>query len=519
MKKSLRLFLLLGLGAAIFTGCSTGSNSDSEGELDGEISDGISDPNAIPAALPFNMEFEEQSFSGQKPLPRLQSYASAMTQEEQIFIAGGRRQGLHTFNGAPGINFVKDSANNFLFIIDPSSGEQWSFDVNQLSQDFSAPLQSTNLQFYLDEGTRMMYLVGGYGWKADGSDMKTFGTVIRFNLEDIANAIKSGANSQTVQSLMKIGLDDRLAVTGGELTFLNGSFYLVFGQKFDGQYRAFGGSDFTQEYTNQYRTFRLDPQSLKVTVFGTKENSGKDQPFHRRDGNIFESIDPKTGLPIITALGGVFKPGIIGAYDYPIHISGPGFVSMDSTTHQRFSQYECPVIPIYYASAKDTSVYHTMFGGISAYFYHQTPEQKEVFDSVTAQGRNDGFPFISDISTIQRSSDGTYQEYILPKTIQNNRLLGTSIPFIKNPKLSTEGLAFPNGVIQLNNFPEGKRILVGYIFGGIEAEFPLPLQPNHGTTVSNSLFAVYVTKTPSPAIPASFAIKARSGEPLTQIPR
>ncbi|MDX5339657.1 MAG: hypothetical protein LPK25_11545 [Cyclobacteriaceae bacterium] len=519
MKKFLTFILSLGLGTAVFSSCSPEDKSDAENEIAGENLAVVLDSNAVAGALPFTIEFEEKVFSGKPALPRLQSYVSAVTQDGQLFIAGGRRQGLHTFNGAPGINFVKDSANNFLFILDPSSGDQWSFDVNQLSGDYSAPLQSTNLQSYLDESTRQMYVVGGYGWKADGSNMKTFGTVIRFHLEDMANAIKNGANAQTIQSLMSMGTDDRLAITGGELLMLDGSFYLVFGQRFDGQYRAFGGSDFTQEYSNEYRTFRLDPQNLRITAYGAVKNSGADQPFHRRDGNIFESVDPKTGAPILMALGGVFKPGIIGAYDYPIYISGPGSVDMDSTVHQRFSQYECPVIPIYFASETDTSVYHTLFGGISAYYYHQTPAQKAAFDTVTVEGRNDGFPFVSDVSTFQRSSKGTYQEYILPDPIIDNRLLGTSIPFIKNPQLSAKGMAFANGVLQLNNFPEGSKVLVGYIYGGIEAEFPLPLQPNHGTFVSNSLFAVYVTRTPSAAIPASFATKARNGAPLTQIPR
>ena len=519
MKKSLRLFLLVGLGAIVASSCSPDKTSSSEASPQELVSQVALDTNAIPNALPFTIEFEEQAFTGKPQLPKLQSYAAAVTAAGELFIAGGRRQGLHTFSGAPANNFVKDSANNFLFIIDPVAGDQWSFDVKQLSDDFSAPLQSTNLQSYHDKSSDFMYLIGGYGWKADGSDMTTFGTVIQFKLEDMANAIKSGATAQTVQGLMKIGKDDRLAITGGDLIFLNGSFYLVFGQKFDGQYRAFGGSDFTQEYSNQYRTFRLDPQTLKITVYGASTNSGSDQPFHRRDGNILQSVDPATGTPNITALGGVFKPGIIGAYDYPIYISGPGSVSMDSTVHQRFSQYECPVITIYQASAQDTSVYHTMFGGISSNYYNQTPDQKAAFDTVTAQGRNDGFPFISDVSTFQRSADGSYHEYILPDPIVNNRLLGSSIPFIENPALVSEGLAFANGVLQLDKFPAGKKILVGYIYGGIEAEFPLPLEPNHGTFVSNSLFAVYVTNTPSAAIPADFAKKARDGAPLTHFPR
>jgi hypothetical protein len=519
MKKSLSHCLLFALGVVVASSCAPDKSSSTSENATESLAVASLDPNAVPDALPFTIVFEEQTYTGKAPLPRLQSYSSAVTEAGEVFIVGGRRQGLHTFNGAPAINFVRDSANNFLFVIDPKTGDQWSFDVKQLSDDFSAPLQGTNMQAYHDETSDFLYLVGGYGWKADGSDMQTFGTVIQFKLEDMAKAIKSGASAQTIQGLMKIGKDDRLAITGGELFFLNGSFYLVFGQRFDGQYRAFGGSDFTQTYSNQYRTFRLDPQTLKITAYGAVGNSGKDEPFHRRDGNILQSIDPNTGAPNITALGGVFKPGIIGAYDYPIYISGPGSYSMDSTVHQRFSQYECPVITIYQASAQDTSVYHTLFGGISSHYYNQTAEQKDAFDKVTAQGRNDGFPFISDVSTFQQSADGTYHEFILPDPIVDNRLLGSSIPFIENPELVSQGLAFQNGVIQLNKFPAGEKKLIGYIYGGIEAAFPLPLKPNSGTSVSNTLFAVYLTNTPSAAIPADLAKIARNGKPLTDYPR
>lgn len=519
MKRSnLVLLIAVGISAITFSSCATSEKTEDKANSDVLMSKAALDSNEVANALPFTIEFVEQNYGAKAALPSLQSYASAMNQAGELFIAGGRRQGLHTFNPAPATNFEKDSANNFLFILDPVAGDQWSFDVNQLGDELSAPLQATNLQSYHDEASDYMYIVGGYGWKADGSNMVTFGTVIRFKLEDVSAAIKSGASASSIKSMMQIGKDDRLAITGGELFMLNGSFYLVFGQKFDGQYRAFGGTDFTQEYSNQFRVFRLDPQTLKVTAYGATPNSGADQPFHRRDGNILESIDPTTGMENITALGGVFRPGIIGGYDYPIYISSPSGVAMDSTVHQRFSQYECPVITVYNETAQDTSVYHTMFGGISMYYYSQTPDQRAAFDTVTAQGRNDGLPFIADISTFQKSSSGTYQEFIQSNPIPGNRLLGSSISFIGNRSLEAALMAFDNGVIRLSNVPTGEKILAGYIYGGIEAQYPFPSIPNQGTWVSNTVFAVYVTNSPSGAIPASFGKKARNGAPLTRLP-
>lgn len=519
MKNQTILFLICGFCFSTLLACSSSENKEQTQEQGTVLlSEPVTDLNISEGALPYTINFEEQDFAGKPPLPRLQSFGSAMNQAGEIFMVGGRRQGLHTFNPSPANNFVRDSANNFLFVMDPRTGDQWSFNVKQLSDDFSAPLQATNLQAFHDKDTDFMYVVGGYGWKADGTNMVTFGSVIQFKLEDVCQAIKRGASASTVEGLMKIGKDDRLAITGGVLSKIGESFLLIFGQRFDGQYRAFGGTDFEQEYSNEIRSFRLNPQDLSLYGYGRLTNSGWDQPFHRRDGNIIESVDPKTGTEELTALGGVFRPGIIGGYDYPIFISGQSKYSMDSSVHQKFSQYECPVITIYNPTAEDTSVFHTMFGGISLYYYNQTPSQKEAFDKVTAGGRNDGLPFIADVSSFQRTSTGQYQEYILPNPIPGNRLLGTSTNFIPNRALFDQGVSFENGVVDLSKINAGSKVLVGYIFGGIEAQEPLPLKPNEGTFVSNSLFAVYVSNTPSSAIPATNAIKARTGPPLTELP-
>lgn len=434
-------------------------------------------------------------------MPRLQSYASAITNDGQLVFFGGRKQGLHTFMSAPGNNFVRDSANHFIYVLDPKSGTLWSFDVNGLPASMSAPLSATNMQSFYDRATDQMYIVGGYGWKADGSDMVTFNTMFRFNLAPLVSAIKSKATSGKVESLIQMAQDDRFAVTGGELVLMGGKFYLVFGQVFNGQYRAFGGSDFTQKYTEEVRVFTLNPTSLKILSYGASTNTDPDQPFHRRDGNIVEDVDPATGNPRIATYGGVFQPGAILPYTYPVYITSPAAPTTDSTGIQKFSQYECPVIGVY--DSTGGSMYNTFFGGIGHYYYFQTDSQAHAYQIVTAQGRNDGFPFVADITTFQQSSNGTYSEFIHTSPIPDNRLLGTSIPFIVHPDLLKNGLAYDNGTIKLGNMTGGQRVLAGYIYGGIEAINPLPLIPNTGTVVSNSLFAVYLTKTPSAAIPAS----------------
>jgi hypothetical protein len=462
-------------------------------------------PNAEANALPYDLEFVAQTYAGKPSLPRLQSYVSAMSKDGYLLIIGGRRQGLHTFKGYPANNFIQDSSNNFLFVINPQTGDYWSFNVDSLSPELAAPLQSTNQQFYHDRTTDQCYLIGGYGWNAAKTDMLTFNTIISFKLEDLVNLITNNQPAARYAQYIQESYDNRFAVTGGALFNMNSRFYLVFGQKFTGQYRAFGGSDFKQEYTQQVRIFTLDRNSLKILSYGATTNSEPDKPFHRRDGNIIDGMDPATGEPRIAAFGGIFKDGEIAPYTYPVYITSPATPVLDRNINQKFSQYNCPVISAFDSTGNDSSkaMYHTFFGGIGHYYYFQTPSQKAAYDTVSKEGRNDGFPFVEDISTLKLSVDGSYSEYISTKPIPGNRLLGTSCNFILNDGLITSGFAYENGILNLAKLPAGKKVPIGYIYGGIEAENPLPLAPNTGTFVSNTLFTVYLTKAPTAAIPAS----------------
>jgi hypothetical protein len=494
--------LLMLVHLFISFGCDSPADKANDSKtLVGIIASDTMPSNAVKNALPFNLEFVEKDFGKNNPLPRLQSYSIAVSKDGYWVINGGRRQGLHTFKPAPANNFIRDSSNNFIYLINPANAESYFFDVNKLPSNLSAPLQSTNQQFYYDSKSDYMYLIGGYGWNADKTDMLTFNTIIRYKVDDMVAALKSSPTPQQMASLFQISQSDSLAVTGGELFKLGTTFYLVFGQKFTGQYRAFGGSDFEQKYTEEVRKFTLRPNTLKILSYGATTNNDADQPFHRRDGNIINDIDPTNGKPRIAAFGGVFRPGIIGAYTNPVYISSQKTPVVDRTVEQRFSQYGCPVISIYDSTSRAS--YHTFFGGIGHYYYSQTNSQRAIYDSATIQGRNDGFPFVADITTFLQTADGKYKEWIHTKPTPQNRLVGSSVPFILNKQLEAKGYLYENEVIKLASIPKGTRLLIGYIYGGVEAQNPLPKAPNTGTFVSNSIFEVYLTITPTSAIPAS----------------
>lgn len=459
------------------------------------------------ATLPFSISFEELNFENKPVLPHLQSYASTISKDGYLLLLGGRwQQGLHQFKGKPNKNFDPAKSNRNIYVIDPNTGDCWCFDTNKLSPELFAPIQATNQQAHHERATDIMYLVGGYGWKADKSDMLTFNTIISFKVEELVLAIKSSASSAVIQNLFAISNDDRLAITGGELTKLDETFYLIFGQLFNGQYSAFGGADYFQAYSEEIRAFTLKPDSLEILSYGANRSSDADHPYHRRDGNIVESIDPTTGELRITAFGGVFPPGIIGGYTYPINIYGTKSPIIDRSVNQKFSQYECPTISVY--DDKNPSIYHTFFGGISHHYYSQTADQENVYEEVTKEGRNDGLPFISDITTFTQNSEGQYAEYLHKEPIMNNLLIGSSSSFMVLPSLYATGNLFENGVIKLSSLTANTRYLVGYIFGGIVADFPLPKIPNAGTTAANKLFAVYLTYTNTEVLSAELGKEA-----------
>ncbi|MGC4035752.1 MAG: hypothetical protein QM764_07305 [Chitinophagaceae bacterium] len=466
-----------------------------------------------PNALPFTVDFVEQQYTGNPPFPCLQATVSLLKDDQTLLAIGGRRQGLHTFESAPVNNFIPDSANNYIFVLDVKTGASWSFNVDSLDPALSAPLQSSNQQIYYDQPTDQVYIVGGYGWNAQKTNMLTFNTIIKFKAADLISAIKNKKPAAVIAKLLKFASDKlgRFAVTGGDLFKMNSTFYLVFGQNFTGQYRAFGGSDFSQKYTEEVRIFTLDTSNLQILSYGKVNSSDSDHPFHRRDGNTVPDINPVNGKQRITSYGGVFQPGIIAPYTYPVYIDGTSNPVIDRSGNQKFSQYECPVVSIFDSTTTNPTVYHTFFGGIGHYYYFQTDSQHFAYDSVTRGGRNDGFPFVEDITTFQHSADGSYNEYIHTKPIANNRLIGSTAKFLISPSAIVKGLTYSNGVIKLGMIPQGQRYFVGYLYGGIEAQNPLPLKPNSGTFVSNSVFAVYVTRQPTAAIPVSQAHESTKG--------
>jgi hypothetical protein len=279
---------------------------------------------------------------------------------------------------------------------------------------------------------------------------------------------------------------------------------------------------------------------------GEMTSSDADRPFHRRDLNVIETVEPNSGAPRISVFGGVFKPGVLAAYGNPVHIDSPSQATVERSIEQKFNQYEAAVIPVYDASRKEA--WHHIVGGISGYYFHQTPMQKCVRDERTKAGASDGLPFSADVSIMHLRSDGSYEEYIDDRPIppranpalcpkpwpahpercagitnpcegkvsntcgtegpaQCNDIMGSSVRFIANHLLGPQKIT-ERGVIRLDQLQPGERVLAGYILGGIRSDFAFPLRFGCGTCTSDRLLSVYVTNTPSAAYPAGVGMPA-----------
>jgi hypothetical protein len=458
----------------------------------------------VPGALPFTLAFRPAAYNPVSALPPVQSYACAAAHGNWLIVGGRLGQGLHKFNQT-GQNFIEDDSNTFLWVIDPRAGTVASYALDPLPGPLKAALSATDQQAWYDRANDRMVVVGGYGYKADGSDMTTFDTLIAFTVADVMEAVIANAPAEKMAALFEVMHDPRLAVTGGALFNLDGVFVLAFGQSFYGQYRPF--SSIVQQYTSNIALFTLNPRPpLAILSYSSLTSSDATAPYHRRDGNFIDDIDPATGRDRVAGLGGVFRPGIIGAYNDAVYIDRQGAV-VDATLAQRFNAYTCPVISVWDAAAKAT--YHTFFGGISGTYYFQTPQQRAVFELVTKEGRNDGLPFVADISTLVHDASGRYTEWIHTSPTPDNLLVGASASFIPDDQLFAGGVFTANGHVRLDALTPGTPLRIGWIFGGILALNPLPLVPSTGTTAVNSVYEVWIDPRPMAAIPASAGKSAK----------
>ena len=411
---------------------------------------------------PFNVYIEPMNISG---LGGLQAYAFGQHNGKWL-VFGGRLDGLH--RRQPFASFDVAGNNNQLIVIDPVTQQKWSAPLTSLSVGLQEQLSSTNMEFH--QVGNYLYVIGGYGYNNASAARKTFDNLTAIDVPSVINAIIGGT---PLSSFFRQISDPQFAVTGGHLKKINNTFYLIGGNKFDGNYNPMGHATYTQVYTDAIRKFNIadNGKTLLVTHLPTITDAAN---LHRRDYNAVPQILPN-GAEGITAFSGVFQPTVDLPFLNCVNIDSITY-SVNNTFQQYYNHYHCAVLPLY--SASNNEMHNVFFGGI-AQFYDNS--------GVLVQDNN--VPFVNTIARVTRNSVGTMAEYKLP--VEMPALLGAGAEFIPNQSVPQ----FNNEVLKLDDFTADST-LVGYIYGGISSTAANIFFTNTGTqsSASSQIFKVYVIK-------------------------
>ncbi len=414
---------------------------------------------------PFNIQLEPLNIPN---VGGLQSYAFGQHDGKWLII-GGRLDGLH--RRQPFATFDIAGHNNQLIVIDPSTLQKWSAPLASLPVAMQEQLSSTNMQF-IQEGD-FLYLVGGYGYSNTAGDHITYNKLTAVELPEVISAVVNGT---PFAGYFRQITDAPFAVTGGHLSKIYDTYYLVGGQRFEGRYNPMGpthGPGFVQEYTDQIRKFKINDDGNTLTVNYLPSITDTDQ-LHRRDYNVAPQIMPN-GQEGATAFSGVFQKTVDLPYLNCVNIDSSGYAANNAFS-QHYNHYHCAFLPLYSASANEM---HTVFFGGIAQFY----------DSLGILVQDNNVPFVKTIARVTRNANGVMAEYKLP--IEMPDLLGASSEFIPLETLPT----YANDVIKLDELPADKT-LVGYIYGGIASSAANVFWINTGTesSASSQIYKVFVTK-------------------------
>lgn len=395
----------------------------------------------------------------------LQAYAWGQHNGKWLII-GGRLDGLH--RRQPFASFDVAGNNNQLLVIDPVLQQKWVAPLTSLSTDLQEQLSSTNMQFY--QSGNYLYLTGGYGYNNATAARKTFAALVAVDVPAVINAVINGT---PLTAHFRQIHDEQFAVTGGHLKKSGQVYYLLGGNRFDGNYNPMGHATYTQAYTNAIRRFTLTDDGTTITVTHLLPYTDSVN-LHRRDYNAVQQIMPD-GSEGFTMFSGVFQPTADLPFLNCVNVDSTGYI-VNNNFQQYYNHYHCAVLPVYAAGANQ--MHSVFFGGIAQYY-----------DSTGVLVQDNNVPFVKTVARVTRTADGTMAEYKLP--VEMPGYLGAGAEFIP---LHTVPM-YNNEVIKLDSLTADTN-LVGYIYGGISSTAPNVFFTNTGTesSASNRLFKVYVIK-------------------------
>ncbi|MCB9197171.1 MAG: hypothetical protein H6600_01840 [Flavobacteriales bacterium] len=379
-------------------------------------------------------------------------------------IVGGRLDGIHP---RPANSSFPASSNNIdLFVIDPINKLSWSAPLSSLPTSIKEQLQSTNMNFHQVGDT--LYIIGGYAYSSTAVDHITFPNLTTIIVSSTINAI---INSTNFTSYFQQITDQEFAITGGQLGYIDNTFYLVGGHRFDGRYNPMGNPSYTQTYHTGIKNFSISntPGNLMIDNLTHVTDAVH---LRRRDYNLMPQVYPDGTLGYMIS-SGVFQAVTDMPFLYPVDINSNGYYPQ-TTFNQYLSHYHSAKTSLYDES--NNRMHNIFFGGLSQYYY----DNGNLI-------QNDSVPFVNTISLVTREGDSTLSEFLLP--IQMPGLKGASAEFIPNLALER----YENTVLKLNDL-QGDSSLIGWIYGGIESSSINPFFNNtiSDTHADNTIYEVWI---------------------------
>lgn len=445
---------------------------------------------------PFTMALSEYDM-GTASMPTLQSFASAVygPNKEWVLLAG-RTNGLHGFNGSGIDNFPPKYQNTDVWVVDPITQQTWSRSLDEagLTEAEIDSLSATNTLSHQDGDT--LFVVGGYVYDRGANDFTTYNALSAIHLPSLVNWVKTPGVALDANAILQVAGAEAtdqsyeggfFAVTGGSMQELDGRYFLVFGQNFEGPYTP--GTN--GAYTSQVRGFDISYDfasgALSYDNVSVSPSGGDPSQFRRRDLNVFPILSPSESgmVESVSVLAGVFYNGN-AVWTVPVDVGADGVpVMVDPVTHpdvfkQAMNHYESAKIGLYDPGLGVMT--EILLGGISANTF-DTRVDGLVYDS--------SYGFTNQITAVVRNADGNLnQQYLgeFPVVRDGNdkRLyFGANAQFFA----ATGVGLLPGEIIDVSALTN--ETVIGYVFGGIAAD-----QPNRGHTVASPMiFEVRLTPT------------------------
>ncbi|WP_439128729.1 hypothetical protein [Polaribacter sp.] len=481
--------------------------------------------------------------------PALQSFTHAESiSGKEWLLFGGRTNSLDSLNGGihklngnyASSSFTKASYNDVIYVYNPEKDE---ISASLTLTDFISIIEkkvtssvknpSTLSPYYnlfravkenitifknsnalVKQNGNYLYTLGGYG-PADFSDPSkkytTYNHIAKINVDNLIKLVKEKTLTDNEwNDLLKVGKNDKLVSTGGEMYIFDETLYLSLGHSFGNSAPKFSKGqkyvDAIYPFTvsiNKENAFALDI-SIKDSISDVANPSGQGSDstsiFRRRDGPILPSLykNPSNNAieKSIAIYTGVFKPGekVLEAWNDAIYVhpkwknSNSKLYTYDKAYNQEnYNVYSCPSVVLF--DAESNILHSYLIGGIGdGKGAPQGHLSGFTNTSVHIEMKIDSYPL--------KSSHQVLNNNIFTNENGNNEpFYGAEAILFLNKNISYS--KYSEEIIDANTtFSEQQETVeVGYIFGGIEA-----FESNPGTygagksQASNKIWKVTLTR-------------------------